>query len=120
MTFNDLHVDAVARCRQSDVMLKQIFLNDRLEKEGLDDFKQDNFSDCRERAITIYMPYFDSRNETHRKFANLYALTIANHRSEIHVEDRNDEIAEYKQVVLSGFTDGEKRVEMASRRWWAG
>jgi len=120
MDFKDLHLEACMECGQSEVMLKQVKLNDRIEREGQEEFTQDNFKNCLERAITIYMPYFDENNAVHVKYANLYALCIANHRSEIHSEDRVDEIEEYKGVVFSGFEDAEKMVELGTRRWWAG
>lgn len=120
MDFKDLHVESCRECGQSDIMLKQIQLNDRIEREDQDEFTQDNFENCLERAIAVYMPYYDADNKVHVKYANLYALCIANHRSEIHSEDRVDEIGKYEAIVLEGFEDGEKMVENAVRRWWAG
>ncbi len=120
MTFSELHAEAVTECGQSTLMLSQVMLNDKLEREGREEFQQDKFSTCMDRGITLYMPYYDHKNETHRKFANLYGLIIANHRQEKHEEDKDDEIAEYLQVVHSGFIeDSAERVEMASRDWWA-
>lgn len=119
MTFKELHIEAVIECGQSNIMLRQVLLNDRLEKDGLDDFKQDNFDTCLERGITVYMPYYDPKNPIHVKYANLYGLAIANHRSEIHVEDKKDEIEDYTGKVLSRFEDGAEMVEMATRSWWA-
>ncbi len=120
MQFNQLHAEACRECGQSDMMLKQVMLNDRLEREGLADFKQDNFENCLDRSVAIWMPYYDPKNATHEKYGNLYALTVANHRSEIHTEDRADEIEVYGVVVQTGFVDGDERQEMASRSWWGG
>lgn len=118
MTFTDLHAEACRECGQSNIMFKQVLLNNRLEKEDLPDFKQENFENCLDRAIAIWMPYYDPENVTHEKYANLYALSIANHRSGIHMEDRADEIKGYGVVVQTSFVDGDERQEMASRGWW--
>lgn len=120
MTFLELHAESCRECGQSEIMLRQVLLNDTLEREGREEFIQDNFGTCMERGITLYMPYYDSKNPVHVKYANLYGLTIANHRSEIHVEDRKDEIELYTGEILSGFKDGQERVEMAAKVWWAG
>ena len=120
MDFKDLHAQSCRECGQSEIMLKQVQLNDRIEREDQDEFTQDNFENCLERAITVYMPYYDADNEVHVKYANLYALSIANHRSEIHVEDKKDEIGRYTAVVLEGFEDGEEMVEMGTKSWWLG
>lgn len=120
MTFNDLHAAACAECGQSDLMLKQVLLNDSLEREGRKEFKQERFENCLERAISIYMPYCNPKDTNHVKYGNLYALSVANHRSEFHDEDRADEIGSYTAVILSSFEDGESMVENGMRRWWAG
>ena len=120
MTFKELHAEAVRECGQSEIMLKQVLLNDANERAGQEEYKQDKFGTCMERGIVLYMPYYDSENLTHVKYANLYGLTIANHRSEIHVEDRKDEIEIYTGEVITGFEDGAERVEMAVKSWWLG
>ncbi|MCK5601412.1 hypothetical protein KAR91_06080 [Candidatus Pacearchaeota archaeon] len=119
MTFNDLHAMACNECGQSDLMLKQIRLNDANERARQEEFKQEKFENCLERAIAIYMPYFESGNVIHEKYANLYALCIANHRSENHAEDRTDEIEIYTIVVQTSFVDGDEMVERTARSWWA-
>jgi len=123
MDFKDLHLEACMECGQSEVMLKQVKLNDRIEREGQEEFSQDNFKNCLDRAITIYMPYYDEDNAVHVKYANLYALCIANHRSEIHSEDRVDEIGTYEAEVAYRFEGqtGSEFIEMARKKsWWEG
>lgn len=118
MTFTDLHAEACRECGQSNIMFNQVMINDRLEREGLADFKQNKFDNCLDRAIAIYMPYYEEGNVIHEKYANLYALCIGNHRSDPHKEDRADEIKIYRVVVQTGFVDGDERVEMAAKSWW--
>lgn len=118
MTFNNLHAAACSECGQSEIMLKQVRLNDANERAGQEEFKQDKFENCLQRAIAIYMPYYDPENVVHEKYANLYALSIANHRSETHKEDRADEIGVYMVIVQTSFVDGDEMAEAATRRWW--
>ena len=122
MTFKELHAEAVRECGQSEIMLKQVLLNDANERADQEEYKQDKFGTCMERGITLYMPYYDSENPTHVKYANLYGLTIANHRSEIHSEDSDDEIGVYESEVAYRFEGqmGSKYIEMATKSWWAG
>ncbi len=64
MTFNELHAESCRECGQSNIMFKQVMINDRLEREGIEDFKQDKFNNCLDRAVAIYMPYYDPKNVT--------------------------------------------------------
>ena len=118
MTFNELHAEACRECGQSNRMFGQVLLNEQLEREGLEEFKQDKSTSCLDRAIKIYMPYFDPNRVEHVKYANLYALAIANHRLESHNEEMKDDIEVYKVMVKTSFEDGEERVERAVRGWW--
>ncbi len=120
MTWNDLHAEACRECGQDNLIFQKVQLNDKAERDGKEEFAQDKFENCLDRAKAIYMPYYKEGNVIHEKYANLYALAIANHRSEIHSEDRADEIEVYTIVVQTGFIDGDERVEMGIKSWWLG
>ncbi len=120
ITWNDLHAEACRECGQDNLIFQKVLVNDKAERDGKEEFAQEKFDNCLDRAKTIYMPYYEEGNVIHEKYLNLYALAVANHRSEIHLEDRADEIEVYTIVVQTGFVDGDEMAERAKRSWWAG
>jgi hypothetical protein len=124
MTFPDYHAHLAEKFNLSPEQRHEVANNDQRERAGEEKFKQENYSNCLERAIDIYMPYYDASNMGHEVAARVYALAIANHRSGPHEEDRANEMAEYKDFILTNTPEGEEPTgeqlveEATSNMWW--